>query len=227
MDDDRRPRIRRAGAFLLVLLAQFGIFEAALRTWGSSEAAPAFQGLFTGDEATGYRLKPGARIRFTTSEFDTDIAINSRGVRDDEEIGPKGPGERRIVILGDSLVLSVQVELAETFCKNLERRLNARGGPDRWRVINGGVQGYGPVQDWFFFDKVAAAFQPDVVLIVAFVGNDAIEAADAVSALDTGRPIEDQQPAINRMRRLVRSRTRRVNSAGTSRRGKACRYAYT
>ena len=57
--------------------------------------------------ATG--LKPGARIRFATSEFDTEIAINNAGVRDDEEIGPKPPDERRIVVLGDSLVLSVQV----------------------------------------------------------------------------------------------------------------------
>jgi hypothetical protein len=61
------------------------------------------------------------------------------------------------------------------------------------------------VQEWFYFDKIAAAFQPDVVLIVAFVGNDAIEAADAKPALEAGQPLEDQQPALNRMRRLVRS----------------------
>ena len=125
MTDARRRRARRMGAFLLVLAAEFGIFEVALRTWGHSEAAPAFQGLFTPDEVTGYRLQPGARVRFTTSEFDTDIAINSRGVRDDEEIGPKAPNERRIVILGDSLVLSVQVPFGETFGELLEHRLNA------------------------------------------------------------------------------------------------------
>ena len=57
----------------------------------------------------------------------------------------------------------------------------AAGDGRRWRVINGGVQGYGPVQEWFFFDHVAAAFQPDIVLIVAFVGNDAIEAHDTAA----------------------------------------------
>ncbi|MCA1561956.1 MAG: hypothetical protein LC804_17365 [Acidobacteria bacterium] len=95
--------------FLLILALQFGIFEAAMRVWGSSEAAPSFQGLFIGDPAIGYRLKPGATVRFTTSEFDTGININRSGVRDDEEILPKAAGERRIVVLGDSLVLSVQV----------------------------------------------------------------------------------------------------------------------
>ena len=63
-----------------------------MRMWGSSEAAPAFQGLFTDDPVIGYRLKPGARVRFTTVEFDTEIAINGAGVRDDDEIGPKAAG---------------------------------------------------------------------------------------------------------------------------------------
>ena len=74
---------------MLIAAAQFGIFEVGLRTWGSSEAAPAFQGLFETDPAIGYRLKPHARTRFTTSEFNAEIAINGAGLRDDEEIGPK------------------------------------------------------------------------------------------------------------------------------------------
>ena len=40
------------------------------------------------------------------------------------DIGPKPPGERRIVVLGDSLVLSVQVDEQQTFCQLLEDRLN-------------------------------------------------------------------------------------------------------
>ena len=75
--------------FALIMAVQFGVFEAALRTWGSSEAAPAFQGLFANDPVIGYRLKPGAHVRFATVEFDTQIAINAAGVRNDEEIGPK------------------------------------------------------------------------------------------------------------------------------------------
>ena len=96
-------------AFALIAAAQFGLFEAGLRTWGSSEAAPSFQGLFETDPAIGYRLKPHARTRFTTSEFTADIAINGAGLRDDDEVASKAPQERRIVLLGDSLVLSVQV----------------------------------------------------------------------------------------------------------------------
>lgn len=206
--------MRRRAARLLLLLAVFAcwfaVFEIGLRQWGSSEAAPAFQGLFTGHPVLGYRLKPGARTRFATSEFDTEITINSAGVRDDEDIGPKGPDERRIVILGDSLVLSVQVPFATTFGEQLEQRLNARaasqGHRTRYRVINAGVQGYGPVEEMLFFREVVRHLQPDVVLVSVFVGNDAEEAVASQAKLSTERATADvlRESVVTRARRLVR-----------------------
>ena len=162
-----------------IALVQFFVFEAGLRLAGGSEAAPVFQQLFLQDPVVGYRLKPGARARFRTADFDTDIIINSSGTRD-REIGPKAPDEHRIVVLGDSLVLAVQVEQEETFTAVLEKRLNARRAPGeaRYRVINAGVQGYGPVEELAFFEHVASRFDADVVLVGVFVGNDAMEAND-------------------------------------------------
>jgi hypothetical protein len=193
--------------FALIMAVEFGVFEAALRTWGSSEAAPAFQGLFANDPVIGYRLKPGARVRFATAEFDTKIAINTTGVRDDEEIGPKAANERRILLLGDSLVLSVQVPFAQTFGELLERRLNASAHGIRYRVINGGVQGYGPVQELLFFRSILPVVQPDIVVETLFVGNDAEEAVNAEALLDGRTPpalATLHQGAITRLRRLVR-----------------------
>ena len=193
--------------FVLIMAAEFGVFEAALRTWGSSEAAPAFQGLFANDPVIGYRLKPAARVRFTTSEFDTEIAINRAGVRDDEEIGPKAVNERRILVLGDSLVLSVQVPFRQTFCELLEQRLNATSRGIRYRVINGGVQGYGPVQELLFFRSIAPDVRPDIVVETLFVGNDAEDAVGSEALLDgTTRPASEtmREAATTRLRRLVR-----------------------
>ena len=189
----------------LIFVIEFAALEAALRVRGAFEGSSTFQSLFMDDPQVGIRLRPGTQIRYTTVEFSTEIAINAQGVRDDAPIGPKAPDEKRIVVLGDSLVLSVQVSAAETFCEKLERQLNARGGPHRWRVINAGVQGYGPVDDWFFFDRVAAAFEPDIVLIAAFVGNDAIEAADGGPSLAANRPFQTTEPNVRRVRRLVRA----------------------
>ena len=202
-----RRRARHAAIFAIVLAAQFGVFEAALRTWSSSEAAPAFQGLFEGDPAIGYRLKPGAHVRFTTAEFDTDIAINATGVRDDEPLGPKAPDERRIVILGDSLVLSVQVPFRQTFGELLEARLNARSSGVRYRVINAGVQGYGPVEELLLFKRLVSTLQPDLVIETIFVGNDAEEAFTSASRLkpdarSTASLVRDSLSV--RLRRLVR-----------------------
>ena len=198
--------IRHALSFLVIAVAQFGILEAGLRTWGSSEAAPSFQGLFDTDATIGYRLKPHARTRFTTSEFAAEIAINGAGLRDDDEIGPKPAEERRIVLLGDSLVLSVQVPFAQTFGELLEERLNRRPSPFRYRVINAGVQGYGPIEEQLFFRSIAGTVQPDLVLPVVFVGNDAEEAVGSRHKLDdtrrTSAVVADS--FMTRLRRLVR-----------------------
>lgn len=203
-----RRRARQVLLFTGIFLIWACVFEAALRQWGSSEAAPAFQGLFTSDPAIGYRLNPGARTRFTTSEFDTTIQIAQAGVRDDQEIGSKPPGETRIAILGDSLVLSVQVPFSTTFTEQMERRLNegAAGSGRSYRVINAGVQGYGPVEELLFFREVVGQLRPDVVLVTVFVGNDAEEALSSQPKLAPDRGITERvrEGVITRLRRIVR-----------------------
>lgn len=202
-----RRRSRALVLFSLILSVQFAIFEAALRVWGSSEAAPSFQALFEGDPVIGYRLRPHSRMRFRTSEFEADIAINGLGVRDGEEIGPKPPSERRVVILGDSLVLSVQVPFEQTFGELLEARLNAKSDGPVYRVINAGVQGYGPVEEWLFYKSLAEALQPDLVLTAVFVGNDAEEAVQSARKLQPGGGgVADvfSESLTVRLRRLVR-----------------------
>src|SRR5262249_42244040 len=126
-----------------ILVVQFGLIECGLRLEGGSEATPAFPALFLQDQRMGYRLKPRTPARYTTVEFSTELVINGQGVRDDREIGPKAPNERRVLVLGDSLVLAVQVPLEQTFCKLLEAKLSAADPSHQWRVINAGVQGYG------------------------------------------------------------------------------------
>jgi lysophospholipase L1-like esterase len=192
---------------VLILAAEFAVLEAGLRWHGGSEASPGFQSLFMQDERVGHRLRPGASTRYSTVEFSTDLAINADGVRDDAPIGPKAPDEKRIVILGDSLVLSVQVALQETFGKQLEQALTAVEPATLWRVINAGVQGYGPVDEWLFYQHVVSDLDADLVLIVVFVANDAVEAHDKAGWLDAGRPTTGTvaDSASTSLRRLVRA----------------------
>lgn len=203
----RRSGLRRIALVAVIVVAQFAVFEAALRTWGSSEAAPAFQGLFESDPTLGYRMKPGARTHFKTSEFAADIAINRDGFRDDAELGPKPADERRVLLLGDSLVLSVQVGFDQTFGERLERRLNNRGSSTRYRVVNAGVQGYGPIEEQLFFQSIVDRVRPDLVIVVVFVGNDAEEAVSSLPKLSSGTRSAASAAGdslVTRLRRLVR-----------------------
>jgi lysophospholipase L1-like esterase len=198
---------RRGLFFLLIAALQFAVFEIALRHWGHSEAAPSFETLFVADTSAGYRLRPNARTRFVTGEFDTTIAVNAQGVRDDAPIGPKPPRERRVVVLGDSLVLAVQVDGRQTFCRLLQEHLNEAGTPVRYRVINAGVQGYGPVEELLFYRDVVRTFQPDLVIVTLFVGNDAEDAYRSRGRLEgpartTADSLADSVTA--RLRRVLR-----------------------
>jgi lysophospholipase L1-like esterase len=193
-----------------IVACQFVAFEVALRLAGGSEAAPEFQRLFVNDPRIGHRLRPGAQTRFRTTEYETTISINGQGIRD-EELGPKAPNERRILVLGDSLVMAVQVEASQTFCRILQDRLNAThpDGAIRYRVINAGVQGYGPVEKYLFYKYVARAFDPDVVLIGLYPGNDVTQArasayrlAGASADGPAAAPIEEAASAW--VRRIVR-----------------------
>jgi hypothetical protein len=202
-----RTRLVRLAVLALILVAEFVVLEAGMRVAGGTEASPSFQALFMTDPDVGHRLRPGARSLYRTVEFTTDLRINAQGVRDDDDIGPKAANERRVVVLGDSLVLSVQVPLAETFGKILESKLNTADPAHHWRVINAGVQGYCPVEEWFFFDRIAAAFQPDLVIVAPFVANDAVESYDRESWLNAGRPpdVTTTAAAMTRLRRLARA----------------------
>ncbi len=202
----RNRGVVRIGVLALLLAAEFAVLEAGMRLVGGSEAAPSFQQIFMQDPRVGHRLRPGARTVYSTVEYSTEIAINAQGVRDGRDLGPKRPGQTRVVVLGDSLVLSVQVPLEETFMAQLERDLTAADPTREWQVVNAGVQGYGPADEWLFYRNVVDALEPDLVLIVAFVANDAIEAFDKAAWLDNGPPaLDNRQAAVTWARRLARS----------------------
>jgi hypothetical protein len=101
--------------------------------------------------------------------------------------------------------MSVQVEFVDTYCHLLEQALNATGSPYRWRVINAGVQGYGPVDQWLAYRRVVEPLEPDLVLVVAFVGN-AAAAVEKESWLDAGGPPATalHESAVLRLRRVLR-----------------------
>jgi lysophospholipase L1-like esterase len=95
--------------------------------------------------------------------------VNARGLRDDREIGPKTPGERRIVVVGDSVAFGLGVDVADAFPTVLERLLE-RDDP-RTTVLNLSVLSYRTAQEVRLFERDGWALEPDGV-VLAFCLND-------------------------------------------------------
>jgi hypothetical protein len=154
-----------AAAALLALL----VGEAALRIAGVS-----YPNFYRPDADRGWGLQPGA-AGWWRKEGQAFVRINSAGLRDQEHAVPKPPGRLRIAVLGDSCVEALQVPVERTFWKLLERQVAAScPAPASCTVeaLDFGVAGYGTAQELLTLRRDVWRFQPDLVLLAFYPGND-------------------------------------------------------
>jgi hypothetical protein len=104
-------------------------------------------------------------------EFTTHLSINAFGLRDRRQSPQKPPGVFRVLFLGDSFVEAVQVQQSDGVAERLERELN-RDASRPVEVINAGVAAYGTVQESLLLDHIGEQLEPDLVLVLFYVGND-------------------------------------------------------
>jgi hypothetical protein len=90
---------------------------------------------------------------------------NNIGFRMPEDVGPKGPNEKRILILGDSYTEAYQVPGASRFTEIADRALRADPKTKEWRVINGGVENGCPAQYHLQLNQWLPELKPDIVVI--------------------------------------------------------------
>ncbi|MFN7955228.1 MAG: GDSL-type esterase/lipase family protein [bacterium] len=93
------------------------------------------------------------------------VAINRIGLRGREIVEPKPSGTLRILALGDSFTWGWGAPADATYPSQLEERLRAAHPEQRIEVVNGGVSGYGTVQELLLLDRIGAAIQPDIVVL--------------------------------------------------------------
>ncbi|MCC6179158.1 MAG: SGNH/GDSL hydrolase family protein [Chloroflexi bacterium] len=179
---DERPRPRLSGrvtwiARLGVLLATVLLFlvalEVSLRLFG-----PILPGNYTSGAylerhpVYGFFHVPGYDGWQHSSEYFARVHFNRLGLRDRRESYDKPPGTFRILLLGDSFMEGVQVEQQQTTAALLEASLR-RERPDlNVEVVNAGVAGWGTGIEYLYFDHEGYRFQPDLVLVGFFIGND-------------------------------------------------------
>ncbi len=91
---------------------------------------------------------------------------NSLGIRG-PHLAEKKSGERRVLALGDSFTLGMQVDDDETFSALLDQAMG-----DTVRILNAGVPGYGTEQAIGLMKRLVPITKADAVLLTVYSGND-------------------------------------------------------
>jgi len=163
-----RRALLNATVVVAALVVGLCIAEIALRLIGFSY--PPFH---QPDSITGLSLRPNTSGWYR-KEGQAYVATNSQGLRDRERPIAKPPGTYRVAILGDSMSEALQVDVERTFWRLLEQRLEACGfrSAKHIDVINLGVSGFGTGQALRILQTRGLAYQPDLVILAFFPGND-------------------------------------------------------
>ncbi len=131
---------------------------------------------FEPDPILGWKMKPGRQGWFAKPGIRSWVRVNQLGFRGPEIQKQKPAETRRILMLGDSFGVAIEVDETQVFSRVLEDALNAKpSGRDRFEVVNASVGGYGTEQHLLFLEAEGAAFDPDIVLLAFHFGDDLIE----------------------------------------------------
>jgi lysophospholipase L1-like esterase len=152
----------------LACLLTIALVELGLALFWSVPFVSEHNMYYVADPHTGFRLQPNSQGRFRSGVLGT---VNSHGHRDDESPRRKPSGTFRILVLGDSFTQGSNVEQDDTYPQVLERLLKEHLDTPS-EVINTGVGGWDPYQYAEYYEHYGQVFEPDMVLIGFFVGND-------------------------------------------------------
>jgi hypothetical protein len=125
------------------------------------------------DAVRGWGLNPGAHGWYRR-EGESYLRINRDGFRGPDYPRPKPSGVIRVAIIGDSYAEAMQVAEDQTFTAVAGREL--ANCPElkskQVEALNFGVDGYGTAQELFTLRQKVWAYQPDIVVLAIFLGND-------------------------------------------------------
>ncbi|MFK7974597.1 MAG: hypothetical protein AB8C02_00585 [Halioglobus sp.] len=153
---------------ILVALLTVALIELLLALFWPVPPSMSSNMYYRSDPVTGFAHEPGAVGRYPTG---ISAVANSRGLRDHEVTLEKPANTRRILMLGDSFTVGVNVEMEDAYPQVLERILNETYNSPV-QVINAAVGGTAPFQYAQYFEHYGADYSPDEVMVGLFVGND-------------------------------------------------------
>ena len=164
---------------LLVLSIVAGLFVVEIGMRIAKIEYPIFQ---TFDTHRGFALRPNAS-GWWLREGKAYVEINSDGLRDREHDKKKINNYFRIAILGDSFAEARSMKLDKTFWFLMERKLNncKNNKYEQIEVINFGVTEYGTTQQLLTLRHEVWDYDPDIILLAFFSGNDVADNSKLLS----------------------------------------------
>jgi hypothetical protein len=165
--------VGRVGIVLFTVLLVLGTLEVTLRLFGPVLPGNYTSGAYLERHPTyGFFHVRGYEGWQQSNEYVARVRFSQLGLRDPRERYEKPPGTFRILLLGDSFTEAVQVDQRETTAAVLEARLRALRPDLNVEVINAGVAGWGTGIEGLYLENEGYRFEPDLVLVGFFVGND-------------------------------------------------------
>lgn len=158
--DEQRDRLMKLGLLSVsVIVSLVGV-----EIWGRSAGR---------HQSVWWNINPpGLNVRFRTEAFDVPVVTNCQGLREPATVPLAASGERRVVVVGDSVTFGWGVSQEATFSHVCERELRNRYGLDHVRVINMGRPGANLRDYLCYIRRYAVQFQPRVIVVAFLLGND-------------------------------------------------------
>ena len=164
------------------------LFELALRL-GGPIAPGEYQTVgFTDVSSEFSRVNMANRAGWKQSrEFRTHVRVNAQGLRGPDVPYAPAPDTFRILVLGDSFTFGAQVDEDETFVVRLGHHLRKAAARSGWEqreieTINAGVDGWSTVDEVAWLRAEGVRYEPDLVILMFFTGNDPGENFDRARA---------------------------------------------
>ncbi|MCA8976314.1 MAG: hypothetical protein KDC98_16465 [Planctomycetes bacterium] len=185
-----RPSRRRGRRLLFGLTALFVglvvallLLEIALRIWDPLHAPlEDVRGFYRLDGQGRIETTPGWTGAQIVENRPVPVHMNALGLRG-PEVGARAPGEKRVLVLGDSYIWGQGVKDDQTVPACLQQALRKKGYDVT--VGNAGMFGTGPREWSYTLDRHRPTFDPDVVVAVMYVGNDVLDSImDPLSVYD-------------------------------------------
>ena len=156
---------------VISIVISLGLLEIFLRVFAPQDLIVPMPAI--ADSELIYRLPANTKSYLKgTSVRWFHLETNSLGLRDSEHDLQRAPGAFRVLLLGDSMSMAEGVELAETYIKQFEKKANEQALRKKVETINAAIRGYGNDQEVVLFERIGMQFQPDLVILAFFEGND-------------------------------------------------------